>query len=286
MRIKRTVLSFLLVLLCLSLKTPPAFTEKNPETQASVPASSESKPETQKSSLPPHRLKIVVNVPTMTLALMEGDKIVKQYNVAVGQPKYPTPPGNYNVERIEWNPWWLPPDSDWAKDAEKTPPGPKNPLGPVKLVMETDLRIHGTNKDKSVGKPSSHACFRMHNEEAKELAWYIQIRASQKTDESLQEKYAKNRSSTFVVPLELPVPVEVVYEPISLKDGQIEIYPDIYWRVKLKDKIADVLQKAGMNLDLFDAKKIAAVKRPSKFTQIPVTSLLQEVSFASPTTQP
>ncbi len=216
-------------------------------------------------SIPNPELKIVINIPEMKLKLFEKGVFVSEHKVAVGMAKYPTPVGNYAIERIEWNPWWLPPDSDWAKDAEKTPPGPRNPLGPVKMVMSDALRIHGTNKPGSVGHAASHACIRMHNEEAKELAWYIQSRSSSKTDEKLLEKYSKNRGSTFYVALDHPVNVEFIYEPIAVTSESIEILPDIYGKVKkLKDKILERAEFAKVDTSKLDPEKISKIKKPSK----------------------
>ena len=224
--------------------------------------------ESQASSqpfLPNPELKILINIPEMKLKLYEKGKLISEHPIAVGMPKYPTPVGHYAIERIEWNPWWLPPDSDWAKDPEKTPPGPRNPLGPVKMIMDDALRIHGTNKPGSVGRAASHACIRMHNAEAKELAWYIQSRSSFKNDEALLEKYSKNRGTTFYVPLDQPTTVEFVYEPIRVTQESIEILPDVYGRMKkLKDSILEKVQLLNIDPSILDPNKLAKLKKPYK----------------------
>lgn len=225
---------------------------------------SESQATTQ-PALPNPDLKIIINIPEMKLKLFEKGKLVSEHPIAVGMPKYPTPVGQYAIERIEWNPWWLPPDSDWAKDAEKTPPGPRNPLGPVKMIMDDALRIHGTNKPGSIGHAASHACIRMKNEEAKKLAWYIQSRSSFKNEEKLLEKYSKNRGTTFYVPLEHPTQVEFIYEAVNVTKELIEILPDIYGKVKkLKDKILEKAQIAQIDISQVDEKKISKIKKPWK----------------------
>ncbi len=211
------------------------------------------------------QIKIVINIPSLKLALYEDEKLVKEYSISVGQPKYPTPLGTFEIIRVEWNPWWYPPPSDWAKDAEVTPPGPTNPLGPVKMVLNTDLRIHGTNQDRSVGRPASHGCFRMHNAEARELAWYLQTRLSQKTDPALLEKYKRARNSTFVVTLEKTVPVELIYQPIKISDDIVEIYPDFYGKIKkLKDDLLEVLVQKGIDPAKVNQEKLSTLKKPKK----------------------
>ncbi len=241
----------------------------SPEKSQSFANPSESLPESSPTSLAPSypnpELKIVINIPEMKLRLYEKGKLVDEHTVAVGMPQYQTPVGTYSIERIEWNPWWLPPDSPWAKDAKKTPPGPGNPLGPVKMVMTDALRIHGTNKPGSIGHAASHACIRMKNEEAKDLAWYIQSRSSTKIDEALKEKYAKNRSSTFYVPLDYPVEVDFVYEPVSVTQENIEVLPDVYGKVKkLKDSIIEKVQLMNIDPSVLDPNKLSKLKKPYK----------------------
>ena len=63
------------------------------------------------------------------LYLYRDDKLVKSYSVATGQPAYPTPTGTFVVVNMQMDPTWLPPNSDWAKDAKPIPPGADNPLG-------------------------------------------------------------------------------------------------------------------------------------------------------------
>lgn len=210
-------------------------------------------------------IKLLINIPMKMLRVSEDGKTTAEYPIAIGAPQYKTPTGSFQISRIEWNPWWYPPDSEWAKGEEKTPPGPKNPLGPVKMVLKEDLRIHGTNKPKSIGQAASHGCIRMLNEDAKKLAWLIQNQHSSKDEEALLEKYTKNRKSTFVVPLDRPVPVDFIYDPIVVKKDTLEIYPDIYWRLKtLKESILKKLEEAKMDTSKFDEQKIASLKKPTK----------------------
>ncbi|MBF0492358.1 MAG: L,D-transpeptidase [Deltaproteobacteria bacterium] len=210
-------------------------------------------------------LKIEVNLPRLSLDLYKDGSLHKEYPIAIGQAQYKTPTGEFSIKRIEWNPTWYPPDSAWAKNSKVTPPGPKNPLGPVKMVINGDLRIHGTNKPGSVGHPASHGCIRMHNEDAKELAWMIQSNNSDKTDEALQDKYSKNRSSTFVVGLNVEVPVNFIYDPVLVKEDKIEIYPDYYGKLKkLKDSILEKLIFSKIDISKIDEEKLEKLKKPSK----------------------
>src|SRR3989338_2755559 len=87
---------------------------------------------------------IIINIPSTKLSVYDEDELVMELPVAVGQAIYKTPTGYNEIKELIWNPWWYPPNADWAKDEEITPPGPANPLGPVKIVLGDEIRIHGT----------------------------------------------------------------------------------------------------------------------------------------------
>ena len=110
------------------------------------------------------------------LKIVQGDKVVKTYEIAVGRPGHPTPPGSYTTGQIEWNPSWTPPDADWAKNNKPQPPGAKaNPLRAVKIYFKApDYYIHGTNDPGSIGEAASHGCIRMTATDATDLASRIE----------------------------------------------------------------------------------------------------------------
>jgi len=68
------------------------------------------------------------------------------------------------------NPTWLPPNSDWAKDAKPIPPGATNPLGTRWIgTSAPGVGIHGTPDDASIGSYASHGCIRMHIPDVEDL---------------------------------------------------------------------------------------------------------------------
>jgi lipoprotein-anchoring transpeptidase ErfK/SrfK len=112
---------------------------------------------------------IVINRGSKQLTLFNGSSVVRQFGVATGTAEYPTPSGTFSIAVMEKNPWWRPPDSDWAKDAKPIPPGPGNPLGTRWMGLTAPLvGIHGTPDAASIGYSASHGCIRMHIPEA---AW-------------------------------------------------------------------------------------------------------------------
>jgi len=92
----------------------------------------------------------------------KGMRVVRKFGVATGQASFPTPLGSFEIVRKTANPWWIPPDSDWAEGAEPIPPGPGNPLGTRWMGLSTPaVGIHGTPDAASIGYSASHGCIRM-----------------------------------------------------------------------------------------------------------------------------
>ena len=115
---------------------------------------------------------IVVDIGDLHLYLYRNGKLVKSYPVATGQPAYPTPTGTYSIVNMVEDPTWLPPDSDWAKDAQPIPPGTENPLGTRWMgTSASGVGMHGVppSEDGSIGTYASHGCIRMHNWDAVDL---------------------------------------------------------------------------------------------------------------------
>jgi peptidoglycan hydrolase-like protein with peptidoglycan-binding domain len=113
---------------------------------------------------------IIVDLGDLHLYLYRDGKLVRSYPVAAGQPAYPTPTGTYAVVNMQMDPTWLPPNSDWAKDAVPIPPGPDNPLGTRWIgTSAPGIGIHGTPDDSSIGSYASHGCIRMHIPDVEDL---------------------------------------------------------------------------------------------------------------------
>ena len=105
---------------------------------------------------------IVIRRGANRLDFYNGMKLRRTFGVATGQSQYPTPIGNFEIVVMWRNPWWYPPASDWAKDAEPIPPGPGNPLGTRWMgISSPAVGIHGTPDAASIGYSASHGCIRM-----------------------------------------------------------------------------------------------------------------------------
>ncbi len=150
--------------------------------------------------------KIVINIPSRKLHLIEDGSVVKSFFVGVGRPGFMTPVGKHQVIRKILNPGWENPYK--AKGASKIRPGGGNPLGTrwigFKQTERGEFGIHGTNRPGSVGKFSSHGCVRMQISQAEFV--FSQV--------------------------ELGTPVEVTYELVEInrKGNQVlmTVYPDTF----------------------------------------------------------
>jgi lipoprotein-anchoring transpeptidase ErfK/SrfK len=104
---------------------------------------------------------IVIQRSANRLFLYQGDRRTR-LGVATGQPIYPTPLGEFTIVDKQLNPWWYPPDSDWAAGMSPIPPGPGNPLGTRWMGLSVPgVGIHGTPDAASIGYSASHGCIRM-----------------------------------------------------------------------------------------------------------------------------
>jgi lipoprotein-anchoring transpeptidase ErfK/SrfK len=121
-------------------------------------------------------LVIVIRRGSNRLYLYKGAQPWRVFGVATGQSRYPTPLGRWHVV-VKWrNPWWYPPNSDWAKGQKPIPPGPGNPLGTRWMGLSASgVGIHGTPDDASIGYSASHGCIRMHISDAEWLFNHVTV---------------------------------------------------------------------------------------------------------------
>ncbi|WP_371381622.1 L,D-transpeptidase family protein [Sporomusa aerivorans] len=144
---------------------------------------------------------ITVNLPSRTIELFSGDRLVKEYPIAIGKLATPTPLGSFAVDCKEINPVWYPPD----RQGIAVPSGPDNPLGYRWIGFWNTYGIHGTNAPWSIRLAVSNGCIRMYEEDVEELFDMVNV----------------------------GTPVKVTYDRVNVRKdakGQIllSVYPDIY----------------------------------------------------------
>lgn len=154
---------------------------------------------------------IVVDLSDRMLYVMDGGEVAKEYQVAIGQPRHPTPRGSFNVRRMIWNPRWVPPDAAWARDRRPREAGdPRNPMGRVKIFFQApDYYIHGTRETDSLGQAESHGCIRMRNDDVIELARMVMENGGESRSPGWFQRVINRVRHTQDVRLSQPVSLQV-----------------------------------------------------------------------------
>jgi lipoprotein-anchoring transpeptidase ErfK/SrfK len=107
--------------------------------------------------------RIIVSIPDRKLLLVEGTRILKIYDVAVGKPTTPSPNGDFRIVNRIPNP------TNYGTSVVVAP-GKNNPLGTRWMGLSAKgYGIHGTNAPHSIGKAASHGCIRMRQHDLEEL---------------------------------------------------------------------------------------------------------------------
>lgn len=224
-------------------------------------------------------LALVLNVPAFRLDVLEGGRRIREIQVAVGTPDHPTPIGDFQITRVIWNPWWIPPPFEWAQDESVTPPGPDNPTGRVKLQFGRYLFLHGTPLEESLGQAASHGCVRMTNADAMALARLVHALSPPEVGAALLDSLEAETRRTQAIVLDAPVSLAIRYDLVELRDGRIEIHRDIYTKqhAVTADDVVAVLLRAGHDPSSIDRASLESALREPRDARlsIPVAQLLR-----------
>lgn len=218
-------------------------------------------------------LRLVVNVPANRLYVYENGVRTRTYAVSVGLKGYETPAGNYSIREVIWNPWWHPPQSNWAAGRKPEPPGESNPMGRVKLNFGPLLYIHGTSEYQSLGNPASRGCVRMRNSDVIELARLVHEYASPKVDPALLETLVGTSTMTRTIRLATPVKFTAEYNVATVDDGFLILYPDVYNRVrsKVRDEVAQTLRESGIDIANVNREHLDRLLEKSSTTRVAIS---------------
>jgi lipoprotein-anchoring transpeptidase ErfK/SrfK len=122
---------------------------------------------------------VIITTRQPALFFIEGDGQATRYMVAVGRPQHQWF-GVKEVESIHYKPAWSPPAIIKAANPnvpDVIPGGASNnPMGVGALVLAGgEYAIHGTNRPDSIGGSVSFGCFRMLNEDIRDLATRVHV---------------------------------------------------------------------------------------------------------------
>jgi murein L,D-transpeptidase YcbB/YkuD len=214
----------------------------------------------------------------MRLDVFQDRNLIRSYTVAVGLRRYRTPLGDFLLTQVTWNPWWYPPESDWARNEKVTPPGPGNPMGKVKLHIGGKLFLHGTPFTNSIGRAASHGCVRMRGEDAVALALLVQgatgVALADHDVSALQAEWSETRT----VNLPVGIPVRLAYHLSEIRNGNLILHPDIY---RLRSESAETealitLARASEDTSRIDRAALRRLVRKARsdHVQHPVEQLI------------
>jgi hypothetical protein len=166
-------------------------------------------------------INIRVNLPTLTLTVKDGDKLIKQYPIAAGQPSTPTITGNYKLIEKQVNPTWTDPAT-----GKVTPGGPGNPLGLRWMRVIGNYGIHGNAYSPSIGTYASHGCMRMYNNDVPEVYDMVKV----------------------------GTPVSITYDTVDTYKSALVVHPDIY-RKGVNNYNSALAQAKKLNIKLTAVKQ-------------------------------
>jgi lipoprotein-anchoring transpeptidase ErfK/SrfK len=224
----------------------------------------------------PTDTRVVVNAPAFRMDVFNGGKLVKTYKVGIGYPEFPLPTGLRKADTIIFNPTWTPPDEPWVESSNKVKVGETveagsklNPLGVLKIPIGQPSLIHGGKSPAKIGNFASHGCVGLTDKQAQDFAKLLaQTGGASVTDAQIAE-YQKNKTETKNVKLNSPIPVELRYETITVEDGKLHIYRDVYDRgTNTEENLRAVLQANGLTLEQLNeaerAQAMEALKQMSR----------------------
>ena len=255
-------------------ETPPAAVPKGavPQTApepSAVPSKNADASNSDAARIPKDK-RIVVNAPAFRMDVFEDGKLTKSYKIGIGYPEFPLPAGLRKADSIIFNPTWTPPDEPWVeskssevKVGKLIEAGDKlNPLGPIKIPIGLPSLIHGGKSPARIGAFASHGCVGLTNSQVDDFAKRLaQLSGTQISDEQISD-YGKNKTQTKSVRLSKSVPVELRYETITVEDGKLHIYRDVYDRgTNTEENLQKVLELYGVSLDQLTDSKRAEVLR-------------------------
>lgn len=232
----------------------------------------------------PPQMRIVVNIPAYRLEAYVDDSLARTSRIAPGMPRYRTPRGEFAITSIQWNPWWIPPDSPWARKEKPMPPGPANPMGRVKLNFQPLYFIHATPFENSIGSAASHGCVRMKTVDAIELARLVHRFGTPSVSAEEIERFVADTMTTNMMSLEDPVTIEIRYDLVEVRGGRVAVYRDIYGLAthSLRDAVYAALDSSGVDTLRVDPQRIRDLVRrvPQAGRSATVDSLLRPGELA------
>jgi len=212
--------------------------------------------------------RIEVNIPDFSVAVIEGDAVVRRTRVIVGKPETPTPIFSNVMRYVIINPSWQVPDSIIRKElmpklgalsrrgyevktvggrlTVRQLPGEDNALGRIAFMFPNDhaVYLHDTparDLFDEEARAFSHGCIRV--EDPLSLAEIVLGGEGSKWTEERIEAAVGGPERTVFLPRPLPIHIEYFTE-FADEFGELQARPDIYG---LTRKVEGILAQASQD---------------------------------------
>ncbi len=234
----------------------------------------------------PAGYRLIVNAPANKLYVYKDGVKVKTFLVSIGRKGFETPPGKYSINHVVMNPWWHPPESNWARDQQPQPPGPDNPMGRAKLYFANLLYIHGSPMERQLGEPASHGCIHMANDDVLELTRMLAVYAAPKSLDVI-EAAIRSTGLTREVWFQNKIPLDIQYNIVEVADGNLEIHPDVYKLAKssVRDQVVQAVAQEGFDPANIDEHQLVRLMdkqdRRGTSVRMPLDTLMASTTVAS-----
>lgn len=205
----------------------------------------------------PTDTRVVVNAPAYRMDVFDAGRLVKSYKIAIGYPEFPLPTGVRKARTIIFNPTWTPPDEPWVAKMKNVTAGKTveagsrlNPLGPIKIPIGGPSLIHGGKPPAKLGKFGSHGCVGLTTPQVREFSKQLAGLGGNTLTDAELNTFARAKTETKELKLTESIPVELRYETITVEDGSLHIYRDVYdQNTNTEENLRAVLDAYGVKLE-------------------------------------
>jgi len=150
-------------------------------------------------------------------------------------------------------------------------------MGRVKLQASGYYYVHDTPAEESLGHAASHECIRMSNPDALELVRLVHLYASPGITPAELNALESDPGRIRSIALNSSVPFRTVYRIGEVREGALEIHPDVYGRVADRTRAAiRRLEASGIDTTGVDRRRLEGLLREGRRKRIavPFDSLL------------
>ena len=229
----------------------------------------------------PKDTRVIVNAPAYRMDVFDAGRLVKSYKIAIGYPDFPLPTGQRTARTIIFNPTWTPPDEPWVAKMKNVSAGKTveagsrlNPLGPIKIPIGGPSLIHGGKPPAKLGKFGSHGCVGLTTPQIREFSKQLAGLAGTTLTDAEMNSFARVKTETKEVKLKEAIPVELRYETITVEDGSLHIYRDVYdQNTNTEENLRAVLEAYGLKMeDLTADERTQVLEALAKMSGSPTSS--------------